>query len=163
MLELVKKLEGEQSANLFMLLGFDIRQKSRFKTVLTDGQDVGVILPRGQILRGGDYLASVDNEIVQVLAEKEEVSVVYSDDQLLLSKICYHLGNRHVPLQIEAQRISYGHDSVLDNMVKQFGLEVCLEDAVFEPEIGAYGHSSHQISEPQRSKPKPRSFFSLPF
>lgn len=158
MLQLVKKLDGKQSSSLFLLLCFDIRQKSRFKTVLTNGQDVGVILPRGQVLRGGDYLATVNNEVVQVLADKEEVSAIYSDDQLLLSKICYHLGNRHVPLQIEAQRISYGHDYVLDNMVKQFGLDICVEQAIFEPEVGAYGHSAHQVNEP-----KSRSFFSLPF
>jgi urease accessory protein len=78
--------------------------------------------------------------VVRVEAASERVSTVRSDDPLRLSRACYHLGNRHVALQIEPGRLRYLHDRVLDDMVRSLGLEVDTEDAPFEPEPGAYGH-----------------------
>jgi len=80
-----------------------------------------------------------------VLAAKETVSAVRCDDPLLYARACYHLGNRHVQLQIDANRLAYLHDHVLDEMLEGLGLTVTAEEACFEPEPGAYGaaHGHH--------------------
>lgn len=130
-------------------LPYELRQKSRLKVTLDDGREAGLFLERGDILRGGDCLQAEDDSIIQVEADKETVSTVHSNDPLLLARACYHLGNRHVPLQIRAQQLTYLHDHVLDDMLKQLGLEVNTCKAPFEPESGAYGsaaghgHSHH--------------------
>jgi len=80
---------------------------------------------------------------VQVLAAPERVSTVRCADPLLLARAAYHLGNRHVPLQIEAGFLRYQHDHVLDEMVRGLGLEVLIEQAPFEPEAGAYQSAPH--------------------
>ena len=83
--------------------------------------------------------------MVEIIAADEQVSSVYVDNALALAKAAYHLGNRHIPLQIEAGLLRYQHDHVLDEMVQGFGLDVTVEQAPFEPEGGAYksgaGHS----------------------
>lgn len=119
------------------------RIKSRLRVVLDNGQDAGLFLPRGQILRGGSLLKSETGEIIEVIAAPESVSSVYCDDALLLNRVTYHLGNRHVPLQIGAGFVRYQHDHVLDDMVQGLGAQVTSEKAAFEPEDGAYGGSSH--------------------
>ncbi|MFN6886552.1 urease accessory protein UreE, partial [Proteus mirabilis] len=83
-------------------LTMDERTKSRLKVALSDGQEAGLFLPRGTVLKEGDILLSEEGDVVTIEAAKEQVSTVYSDDPLLLARVCYHLGNRHVPLQIEA-------------------------------------------------------------
>ena len=83
-------------------LPIDQRIKSRLKVTLDDGRESGLFLPRGQILRGGDLLQSTEGLVVRVQAAPETVSTVYSDDAHTLARVCYHLGNRHVPLQITA-------------------------------------------------------------
>ena len=143
MLKIVSKLESPQDSDLTLTLAFELRQKSRFKATISDGTEAGVFLPRGNVLRGGDCLATEDGLVIKIISAKETVSAVYSDDPLLLARACYHLGNRHIPLQIETQRLSYLHDHVLDDMLKHLGLKVNTEHTPFEPENGAYGqHSS---------------------
>lgn len=122
-----------------LTLPFELRQKSRLKAQLDDGNEVGLILSRGELLRGGDYLRAENNLLIKVLAADESVSTVKHKDPLMLSRACYHLGNRHVPLQISESWVRYVHDHVLDDMVKGLGLEVTCEQAPFEPEGGAYG------------------------
>lgn len=146
MLKITQKLETPEETELFLSLAFEVRQKSRFKASLSNGIEVGIFLTRGQVLRGGDCLQAEDGTIIKIIAAKETVSAIYSDDSLLLSKVCYHLGNRHVPLDIKAARVCYLHDHVLDDMVKNLGLNIVNEQSTFEPEIGAYGHSSHSHS-----------------
>ncbi|MCW8330186.1 urease accessory protein UreE [Photobacterium sp. SDRW27] len=123
-------------------LPIDSRIKSRLKVKLDDGRDAGLFLPRGKILRGGDVLQSELGVLVQVLAADESVSTIYCEDPHLLARVCYHLGNRHVPLQVEPGWVRYQHDHVLDDMVKGLGAEVTSEMAPFEPEAGAYGGTS---------------------
>ena len=115
------------------------RTKSRLRIVLEDGRDAGLMLPRGQILHHGSLLASDDGIVVEVIAAKEQVSTARSDDATLFAKGCYHLGNRHVPLQVEAGWCRYQQDHVLDEMLMGLGLEVTIERAAFQPEPGAYG------------------------
>ncbi len=122
-----------------LCLPFDLRQKSRFRAALTDGRAVGVFLERGQILRDGDVLRAEDGSLVQVQSAAETVSTVRTTDSKQLARVCYHLGNRHVPLQIGDGFARYRHDHVLDAMVAGLGLHAECEQEPFEPEAGAYG------------------------
>ncbi|PKF49069.1 urease accessory protein UreE [Enterovibrio nigricans] len=124
-------------------LGIDARIKSRLKVTLDDGREAGLFLPRGHTVRGGDLLVSDTGEKVVVIAADENVSTVHAHSAHLLARLSYHLGNRHVPLQVGDGWVRYQHDHVLDEMVDLLGGEVIVELAPFEPESGAYGgHSS---------------------
>ena len=111
--------------------------------MLDDGREAGIFLERGDALHEGDLLHGDDGLAVRVTAAAEQVSTVTCSDPLLLARACYHLGNRHVALQIEPGRLRYLHDHVLDDLVRGLGLEVTVEDAPFEPEPGAYGGHAH--------------------
>jgi len=124
-------------------LTLEQRLRSRLRIRLDDGREAGIMLARGETLKDGDLLASVDGLVVRVRAAPEAVSTANSDDALLLARICYHLGNRHVPLQIERGRLRWRHDHVLDDLVRRLGLPVTVERAPFEPEPGAYGGHVH--------------------
>lgn len=126
----------------FLSLPIDSRIKSRLKVELDDGREAGLFLPRGHILRGGEQLKSQCGIIVEVKAAPEQVSTVYCSDLHLLTRVAYHLGNRHVPLQVEFGWVRYQHDHVLDEMVEGLGAKVTTEQASFEPESGAYGGRS---------------------
>ena len=143
MIRIEKLLEGITEPTATLSLAIDQRNKSRQKVTLDDGREAGLFLPRGKVLRGGDLLQSTEGLVVQVRAAPELVSTVYSDDALELARACYHLGNRHVPLQITRNWIRYQHDHVLDNMVAGLGLAVDAESAPFEPEAGAYQSGEH--------------------
>jgi urease accessory protein len=122
-----------------VVLDFAHRQKHRFLATLGDGRELGVHLPRGTLLADGDVLRTEDGETILVRAADEELSVAESSDALLLTRVAYHLGNRHVALQIEPGRVSYLHDHVLDDMVLRLGARVSFRSAPFRPESGAYG------------------------
>ncbi|CDT26128.1 urease accessory protein UreE [Vibrio sp. 10N.222.51.C8] len=126
----------------YLSLPIDSRIKSRLKVMLDDGRNAGLFLPRGHILRGGEQLSSECGLVVEVKAAPETVSTVYCEDLLLLTRVAYHLGNRHVPLQVEAGWVRYQHDHVLDEMVEGLGAKVTTEKQPFEPEGGAYGGRS---------------------
>ena len=95
------------------------------------------------MLRHGDLLLADDGRVVEVEAASETVSTVHTSDAVLLARACYHLGNRHVALQIGSDWLRYQHDHVLDDMLRGFGLEVRVDEAPFEPEGGAYVAASH--------------------
>jgi urease accessory protein len=143
MLKIVEYLDGEFEAEDSVTLSFEFRQKSRQRVVLDSGQEAGMILPRGTIMRGGDLLRSDDGRVIRVIAAPEPVSVAKAADPMLLMRACYHLGNRHVHLEITEDSLRYQHDPVLDGMVRALGLEVRSDRLPFEPESGAYGESSH--------------------
>lgn len=143
MIHLTKVLNEPQPHTAELCLPIDKRIKSRLRAELVDGREVGLFLPRGLTLRNGDLLQSDDGLVVRIEAAPEPVSTVRSDDALALARVCYHLGNRHVPLQVEAGWVRYLHDHVLDDMVRGLGLEVIFEQAPFEPEAGAYQGGSH--------------------
>ncbi len=143
MIHLTKVLDAAQPHNAELRLPIDKRIKSRLRAQLEDGREVGLFLPRGLTLRNGDLLQSDDGLVVRIEAAPEPVSTVRSSNALALARACYHLGNRHVPLQVEAGWVRYLHDHVLDTMVRGLGLEVTFEEAPFEPEAGAYQGGSH--------------------
>jgi urease accessory protein len=128
-----------------LVLPFDLRQRSRLLCRLDSGEEVGLVLPRGSILRGGDRLQGSDGRVVEVVAAPEQLSVVRSADARLLARAAYHLGNRHVAVQVTSESICYLHDHVLDDMLRGLGLTVEGELLPFEPEAGAYSasHAHH--------------------
>jgi urease accessory protein len=127
-----------------LLLPFDMRCKSRLRTRLVSGEECGLFLPRGTLLRGGDLLLASDGRIVEVVAAPEALMATASDDPLQLVRAAYHLGNRHVAVQILPGSLRFGRDHVLGEMLRGLGLPVTEIEAPFEPEAGAYGaHGGH--------------------
>jgi urease accessory protein len=132
--------EGQAAARL--VLPFELRQRSRLLASLDSGEEVGLLMPRGTVLRGGDRLQSSDGRLVEVIAAPELLSIVRSSDARQLARAAYHLGNRHIAVQITADSIRYLKDHVLDDMLRGQGLLVLNEMLPFEPEAGAYA-SAH--------------------
>ncbi len=128
-----------------LVLAYETRCRSRFRAALEGGELVAVFLERGQILRGGDRLVCDDGRLIEVRASPEQVSTVRGADPSRLLRAAYHLGNRHVALQLGDGWLRYLHDHVLDDMVLGLGLQVQVELAPFEPEAGAYAavHGMH--------------------
>jgi urease accessory protein len=127
-----------------LTLPFEQRQKSRLVAALDSGRQIALQLPRGHVLRHGSLLRASDGSVVVVRSAAEELSVVRSDDPTELLRAAYHLGNRHVALQIGPGTLSYLHDHVLDDMLRGLGLEPGFAEQPFEPESGAYGrHGAH--------------------
>ncbi|HWO10334.1 MAG TPA: urease accessory protein UreE [Polyangiaceae bacterium] len=131
-----------------LTLPFELRQRSRLVASLASGRQIALTLPRGHVLRGGARLQADDGTVIGVLSAAEELSVVPSADPAALLRAAYHLGNRHVALQIEPGALSYLHDHVLDDMLRGLGLEPRVEARPFEPEAGAYGRGGHHHHEP---------------
>lgn len=141
MLTVSKRLTERRPATAKLVLPFELRQKSRLRTRLASGEEVGLFLERGIVLRGGDLLQAEDGTVIEVVAAPETVSTVSASDPWALARAAYHLGNRHVALQIGEGWVRYLHDHVLDDMVRGLGFAVKVEEAPFEPEAGAYGSS----------------------
>ena len=123
-----------------LTLPFDLRQRSRLVARLCSGREILLKLPRGTRLRHDTLLSTSEGTTIQVCAAPEELSVVTHDDPLRLLRAAYHLGNRHVPLQIEAGSLAYRHDHVLDDMLRGLGFAPHAALLPFEPEQGAYAH-----------------------
>jgi urease accessory protein len=132
-----------------LTLSYDLRQKSRQRATLDTGEDVGVFLPHGTVLHNGDLLEAENGLVIEVKSAQEALCAAITNDPQLLLRACYHLGNRHVPVQIKENRVSYRQDYVLDDMLRGLGLEVLSYTGTFEPESGAYhsnGHGHHHHS-----------------
>jgi urease accessory protein len=126
-----------------LTLVFELRRRARLRARLDSGAEVGLLLERGLTLKHGDRLATREGDlVVEVRARPELLSTVESNDRDLLTRAAYHLGNRHVPLQIEPGRLSYQHDHVLDGLMHELGLHAHVFERPFEPERGGYagGH-----------------------
>ena len=141
MLTISHRLQEPRLSDAQLVLPFDLRCRSRFRARLVSGEEVGVILERGQVLRGGDLLQGEDGRVIEVRAAAELVSTVQGDVPVELLRAAYHLGNRHVALQVGDGWLRYLHDHVLDDMVLGLGLRVQVEEAPFEPEPGAYAQA----------------------
>src|SRR5690348_5550342 len=97
---LTRRLVTRREPHAQLVLPFEARQKSRLRTRLASGEEVGLLLDRGTVLRGGDQLLASDGRVVEVVAAEEEVSVVTAADPWQLARAAYHLGNRHVAVQV---------------------------------------------------------------
>lgn len=133
MLKFTKKVESPIETDLSLTLPFDSRQKARLHTQLDNGQEAGLFLPRGQVLRNGDQILAETGEIATIISAPENVSTVTSDDIHLLMRASYHLGNRHVPLEIKPSYLRFQYDHVLNEMLEQLNLNIIQESAPFEP------------------------------
>lgn len=140
--------EGEQAPATSLTLPYDARKRSRQRVCLDDGREAAIMLPRGTLLRDGDRLRLSQSETVVVKAAAETVSTVTASDLVQLARVAYHLGNRHVPLQVGEGWLRYQHDHVLDGMVKVLGGVARVEIAPFEPEGGA--HVPHGEERPEQ-------------
>ena len=144
MLTLTQRLpENTNAAVSFTLwLTAEERTRSRHRFETPDGQALYLRLPRGTVLRDRDLLQSESGEVtVCVRAKPEPVLTVTAKGPLKLMQAAYHLGNRHVPLEITTTYLRLSPDSVLKSMLEHLGVEVQEEVMPFQPEIGAYGHS----------------------
>jgi urease accessory protein len=135
-------------------LDFAMRSKSRLLLRLEDGEQAALIVERGRLLRGGDTVLLADGRSVEIIAANEQLLSAHSDQSYLIAKAAYHLGNRHVAVQLLEGSLRFLADHVLGEMVAGLGLNVEAIVAPFEPEGGAYGHSHAHGSEMPASRPK---------
>jgi urease accessory protein len=151
MLLIQKRCAPRERYDEELSLPFELRSKSRLRTRLESGEEAGLFLERGSLLRGGDFLEADDGRVVRVVSAPEKLMHVASDDALLLTRAAYHLGNRHVPVEIGRGYLRFSFDLVLMRMIEGIGLAVTELQAAFEPEPGAYGGGHHHHSdEPHR-------------
>ena len=129
-------------------LDWDTRQKSRFDTDDTQGRRIGVFLPRGTTVRGGDVLVAEDGSLIKVIAQPQPVLRITPcaehGSPFDLVRAAYHLGNRHVAIELSPQHLQIEPDHVLAEMLRHMHLDVTEMVAPFEPEGGAYAaHAAH--------------------
>ena len=134
-------------------LDWDVRQKSRFAATDSAGRELGIFLPRGTLVRGGDVLVAEDGSMVRVIAASQPVLVITHCPQhgtpFDLTRAAYHLGNRHVPIELQPDHLKIEPDHVLADMLRTMHLIVTAQNLAFEPEGGAYaaghggGHHHH--------------------
>lgn len=137
-------------ATLSVALSYDERKRSRLKIMLSNGDEAGIVLARGEHLHHGDKL--IDKEtgiVVEIQSAPEALIEALANTPILFARAAYHLGNRHIPVQIipepQGGRLLFQTDHVLADMVKGLGCEVTQTMEGFEPEHGAYsgGHHHH--------------------
>ena len=146
MLEIRARFDRRGEVPLYgrLFLPFDRRQKSRQRATLESGEEVAIVLARGEVMRGGDLVVAADGQVIEVVAERERVMHVECGDATALARIAYHLGNRHVPVQVGDGWLRFAADDVLAKMVDGLGAKASTMEAPFEPEAGAYApHHRH--------------------
>ena len=130
-----------------MELDWDTRQKSRFEASDSAGRSIGVFLPRGTVVRGGDVLVADDGSLVRVIAAPQAVlKITHCTNHGTpydLIRAAYHLGNRHVPIELKPDHLKIEPDHVLAEMLRAMHLIVHAVDEAFEPENGAYASGGH--------------------
>jgi urease accessory protein len=128
-------------------LDWDVRQKSRFAATDSQGRELGIFLPRGTVVRGGDVLVAEDGSLIRVLAAPQKVlRITHCTEHgtpFDLIRAAYHLGNRHVPIELKPDHLQIEPDHVLADMLRAMHLIVTETQAGFEPEAGAYGQEGH--------------------
>jgi len=144
-LQLREVIESAEAPGGVLTLPFEERRKSRRRVRLDDGREAALVLPRGTALVDGDRLRATDDGgatfVVLVRAAAELLSIGRTGDPHRLTRAAYHLGNRHVPLQIGPDWLAWEHDHVLDDLAREQGLSVTTERRPFEPERGAHSHA----------------------
>jgi urease accessory protein len=142
-------------------LDWDTRQKSRFDATDSAGRTLGVFLPRGTVVRGGDVLVAEDGSLVKVAAAPQPVMVVTPCPQhgtpFDLVRAAYHLGNRHVQIELKPDHLKIEPDHVLAEMLDRMHLIVKTEQAPFEPEGGAYAAEGHGHDHGHSHAPAPKT------
>ena len=155
MLEIRNRLKVRREAYRLEVRGrlelpFDARQKSRLRTHLASGEEAALMLPRGEVLRGGDLVVASDGRVVEVVAAAERVLHVECASATELARCAYHLGNRHIPVEVAKGFLRLAEDHVLEKMLARLGAKLSHVTEPFEPEAGAYhgnatgGHHDHE-------------------
>ncbi len=144
MLVVERRCVSAEQSDAVLELPFELRQKSRLRTRLASGEDVGLFLERGSTLRDGDLLLANDGRVIRVRAQPEAVYRVTARSPLDLLRAAFHLGNRHVVVEIGEGWLRLTRDAVLRDMLEKLGLTVTEEYAAFEPERGAYAQHAHE-------------------
>jgi urease accessory protein len=128
-------------------LDWDVRQKSRFDATDSNGRAIGVFLARGTLVRGGDVLVLEDGSLVRVQAAPQEVLRITAcaehGSSFDLTRAAYHLGNRHVPIELQPDHLKIEPDHVLADMLRAMHMMVVTVQEAFEPEGGAYSSHGH--------------------
>jgi urease accessory protein len=128
-------------------LDWDVRQKSRFDATDSTGRAVGVFLARGTLVRGGDVLVAEDGSLIRVVAAPQEVLRITACTEhgspFDLTRAAYHLGNRHVPIELQPDHLKIEPDHVLADMLRAMHMTVVTVQEAFEPEGGAYSSQGH--------------------
>lgn len=134
-----------------LVLDWDVRQKSRFDATASDERHVGVFLPRGTVVRGGDVLLTQDGSLLRVVAAPQPVLRITAcpdhpphEQAFDLMRAAYHLGNRHVPIELQPDHLKIEPDHVLADMLRAMHLDVVEVREAFEPEGGAYSAQGAQ-------------------
>jgi len=139
-------------------LSFEARSKSRLLLHLDNGEEAALVVERGRYLKDGERVTLADGRSVEIVAAEESLNEAIAADPLALARAAYHLGNRHVAVQVMAGALRFQADHVLAGMLRGLGLEVRPVVAPFEPEGGAYGHAHAHGSERPPLRPKIHSF-----
>ena len=152
MIEIRKKLKVQAGAYRIEAKGrlelpFEQRAKSRAKVALVGGEEVALKMPRGEILRGGDLVVASDGRIIEVQAMPEKLLHISCASPSALARAAYHLGNRHVAVEVGEGWIRIAADHVLEDMLRGLGATVVTMEAAFEPESGAYAGDGHSHDE----------------
>jgi urease accessory protein len=128
-------------------LDWDVRQKSRFDAIDSTGRSLGVFLTRGTLVRGGDVLVAEDGSLIRVVAAPQEVLRITACAEhgtaFDLTRAAYHLGNRHVPIELQPDHLKIEPDPVLSDMLRAMHMTVVTVHEAFEPEGGAYSSHGH--------------------
>lgn len=125
-----------------LLLTAEERTRTRHRFETSNGESVYLRLPRGTVLQDGDLLQSENgDQVIRIVAKPEPVLTVSAQKSVDLLRAAYHLGNRHVPLEVTPDYLRLSPDPVLQAMLEQLGVEVNEDVVPFQPEVGAYGHS----------------------
>ena len=147
-------------------LDWDVRQKSRFAATDSAGRELGVFLPRGTVVRGGDVLVAEDGSLIRVMAAPQPILVITAcarhGTPFDLTRAAYHLGNRHVPIELKPDHLKIEPDHVLADMLRSMHLTVAEAHEAFEPEGGAYagGHAhahGHGHADPHHDQDRNHS------
>ncbi len=138
-------------------LDWDVRQKSRFEATDSQDRQLGIFLPRGTAVRGGDVLVAEDGSLIRVVAAPQPVLVITACTEhgspFDLTRAAYHLGNRHVPIELKPDHLKIEPDHVLADLLRAMHLTVREATVAFEPESGAYANTGHAHVD-AASKPK---------
>jgi urease accessory protein len=143
--EVSQRLDHTHDSDDKVILEHDVRAKGRFKVISENGIEVRVFLERGKTLLIGECLKTECGKIIKVLGAEEDVVEAVCENWQTFSKACYHLGNRHVKIQVGERWLRMKSDYVLEQMLQILGLTVIQKRAIFIPESGAYagGHQHH--------------------
>ncbi len=140
MIKLTQRYTGPSDANDSLSMTYQERTKGRIRVTSNQGGDFGLFLERGHPLKDGEHLVSDDGFIVRVDARPEALVEAECDDWPTFARCCYHLGNRHVPIEIHALKLFIEQDAVLETMITRLGMRTHPVQRAFHPEQGAYGH-----------------------